>query len=1097
MPFCVSRGALWESRLRVTVCLIAVVGVLSGALARVHAASGELQPRVVSIDNVVVHLPVADASDLSFSRLGIAQGLSQTRVVQIVQDTRGFMWFGTQYGLNRYDGYRFKVFNHEPNDPTSLSSLWVAALLLDRSGRLWVGCDRFLDRYDPRTGSFVHYPIGAELTGRPPVQVVHIDEDRAGMLWLSTAYGLFRFDPLSGRTRHFGHVPGDTSSLSSDNIKSAGEDRSGVFWVATEEGVDQFDRTTGKVALHIPLHESREMSFYEDRRGTFWIIHASGGGLATFDRKSLRLTHYSFAKSDVGEERLTGVSAMLEHRNGTLWIGTLSDGVLKFDDERRSLIRYRNDPTVSSSLAENRTTTLFQDSEGGIWVGLGASEPNYLSTPQPEFRRLSFDPADRSNLGEHLVNAIYGAPDGTVWFGVTGGLDRWNEPGNHVRGVSIAGMPIDSDVLSLIEDHSGNLWIGTSGQGLYRVNRATGRLRSYRHEEKNSGSLSNDIVVRLFIDHTGSLWVATWDGLNRFDPETESFVRYRPGRQPGAATYRGINEDHQGWLWVASWPFGLTRLNPATGDFQLFSPTERSSTGLSDANVNDVFTDHAGFVWAATQNGLSRFDPKDRSIRSYFVKDGLPSGAISCILEDDAGGLWLGTSNGLSRLDLQDSTFRNYSTPDGLPGPDLTGWSACSRSAAGEMFFGGFSGAVAFNPRDLKESAYVPPVALTSFELFGVPVVLGAGSPLSSVIDLTSKLQLASRQNTFAFEFAALSFRNPATNRYRYMLDGLDKDWHEVQADRRVASYTTVPHGVYTFRVQGATNRGQWGTPGALIQVTILPPWWSTWEFRIPAAAALLLSLWLVYLNRIRTITRQFNMRLDERLGERTRIARELHDSLLQGFQGLVAHLMAIRNMLPDQTDAANAVERVMDRTDEVLAEGRKAVQDLRSSEHMSQPLEDALQSLGAALTSGEVASDGPAFRMVVEGKTRHVDPIVRDEVYGIAREALRNVIQHARARRVEVDLTFDAQQLRLRIRDDGVGIDPLVLKAGRRAGHWGLAGMRERAERIGGTLTVWSEHGAGTEIDLIVAAQVAYAHSSTLERRVPVIKRKPPHADA
>jgi ligand-binding sensor domain-containing protein len=1049
----------------------------------VQAAAGEMQPQAVSIDDVTVHIPIADASDLSFSRVGLAQGLSQTRVAQIVQDTRGFMWFGTQYGLDRYDGYRFKVFVHDRSAPTSLSDVFVSALFVDRSGQLWVGCDSFLDRYDPRTESFAHYPIGAELPGHPAVAVTHIDEDRAGMLWLSTAYGLFRFDPQSGRTAHFAHLPTDPSTLSSSNIKSAGEDRSGVFWVATEEGIDRFDRMTSRVTLHIPLHELREMSFYEDRQGTFWIIHASGGGLATFDRKSLRLTHYSFAKADLGEERLTGVSAMLEDRDGVLWIGTLSDGVLKFDRERHSLIRYRNDPTDSGSLAENRVTTLLQDRDGGIWVGLGATPPNYLPTPQPEFRRFLFDLADRSNLGEHLVNAIYQARNGTVWFGVTGGLARWKGIGNHVGSVSIPGLPANSDVLAFIEDQPGNLWIGTSGQGLYRLDRATGQVRAYRHENNNSASLSNDTVIRLFIDHASSLWVATADGLNRFDSASERFVTYRPGRQPGAATYLSITEDHAGSLWIGGWPSGLTRLNPATGAFQLFSLTD----GLSGTNVNNVFTDHSGFVWVGTHTGLSRVDPKNGSITSYFVKDGLPSGAISCILEDDAGGLWLGTNNGLSRFDPGDRTFRNYSAVDGLPGPDFTGWNACYRGTAGEMFFGGFSGAVAFNPRELKDNAYVPPVALTSFELFGVPVSLGAGSPLSRAIDLTSDLQLPSWQNTFSFEFAALSYRNPATNRYRYMLDGLDRDWLEVRADRRVASYTTVPAGVYTFRMQGATNRGQWSVPGTVVHITVLPPWWNRWQFKVAAAACLLLGIWLVYLVRIRTITRQFNIRLDERVGERARIARELHDSLLQGFQGLVAHLLAIRNMLPDRpSEAVSALEHAMDRTDEALAEGRKAVQDLRSSEHMGKQLEDALQNLGALSISRDAEDGAPSFRMVVEGKSRPVDPIVRDEVHGIAREALRNAVQHANARHLEIELAFDAQELRLRIRDDGVGIDPQVLEEGRRAGHWGLAGMRERAQCITGILKVWSENGVGTEVELTIPGEVAYGRGGGLGKLAP-----------
>jgi PAS domain S-box-containing protein len=395
-----------------------------------------------------------------------------------------------------------------------------------------------------------------------------------------------------------------------------------------------------------------------------------------------------------------------------------------------------------------------------------------------------------------------------------------------------------SEVLSIIEDGPDTLWLGNAGPGLLRYERKTGVLKGYRHNPADPTSLCSGVTERLLIDHAGKLWAATWDGLCGFNSSSQNFTAYKPDPNTRGLNYYAIAEDSNGSLWLGSNFGGLQRFDLSTERFtENYKHDAKDSTSLSNNRVNSVYFDHSGTMWIGTQDGLSRFDGRKRQFRSYYEQDGLAGNVVSCILEDQRGHLWMSTNNGLSVLDPSKETFKNYSVADGLSGADLTGWGACFKSPAGEMFFGGFSGAVAFHPDKVVDYAYVPPVVLTDFRLFDRPVAVGAHSPLSKSIGYTNSITLSHDQNVFSLEFAALSYFNSATNRYRYKLDGLDHQWHEVGKNQRLVTYTTLPPARYTFHVQGATSRGTWSEPGLELTIQILPPWWATWWFRTACIA--------------------------------------------------------------------------------------------------------------------------------------------------------------------------------------------------------------------------------------------------------------------
>jgi len=433
----------------------------------------------------------------------------------------------------------------------------------------------------------------------------------------------------------------------------------------------------------------------------------------------------------------------------------------------------------------------------------------------------------------------------------------------------------------------------------------------------------------------------------------------------------------------------------------------------------------------------------------------------------------MSTNNGVARLNSERKAFSNFSVADGLPGPNLTGWSACFQSPSGEIFFGGFNGGASFFPDKIVDSSYAPPIVLTDFHLSGNPVAIGGNSPLRTSISYTRDLILPNQDNVFSITFAALDYSSPAANRYRYRLENLERVWNEVGSNQRQATYTTLPAGTYTFRVQGATGGGPWSEPGVTLRIEILPPWWSTRLFQVGVGTLLVLIASAAYRQRLHQVAQRF----EARLAERTRIARDLHDTLLQSFQASLIQMQAARNLFSRRSEqAVQNLDEAITMAAEAIANGRGAIQHLRSQPAPQRDLTELLTELCQDLTRSQETKETPVnFHVAVTGERQDLEPILQDDVYQIARELLWNACQHAQASHIEIEIRYERRLLRVHVRDDGAGIKPEILKAGGRPGHWGLAGMQERAKRIGSRLDFWSQAGAGTEAQLKVPASIAY----------------------
>ena len=785
-------------------------------------------------------LTVVDGQDIRFKRLPESAGLSQTRVSSVVQDNLGFIWFGTQYGLNRFDGYRSKVFKHEPGRSDSLSCVYIHSLFIDHSGTLWVGCEEFLDKFDPITETFTHYRINT------PTNV--ITEDHAGILWLATGRGLYSLNPATGQTARYVHDPGDPASISVDSISYIGEDRSGRFWVGNSGGLDEFDRKTGNVIWHAPLR-SEATHFHEDRFGVFWIATSdSSCSLATLNVAANHVTCHTIYHKSGGITFPSIIADMLESRDGTIWLSSTA-GLLRLDREHKRIVRYHNQPSDDGSLASDLVLSIYQDKEGNIWTCFQETEPNFFSERPQAFETFTHQ---RGSLVNALVTSIYEDHNGILWIGSMGGLNRIDRRTG--KNTVPAGSGVHNEILSILEDRSGVLFSGTFHQGLERIDPETGKLSSYVHSHKAS-NLANQPIMRLIFDHNGTLWAATYGSVSRFDSATGNFIRYTLDKE-NSVQYQEIKEDSQGTLWLGA-RSGLHRFDPRTGQFTVYEHDPDDPRSLSDNRVNSVHFDRSGNMWIGTQNGLDQFNPRTGTVKAYYQQDGLAGDVVSCILEDKRGRLWMSTNQGLSSFDPQSHSFQNFSSADGLSGPDLTGWGACYQSPSGEMFFGGFSGATAFYPSRIVNNSFVPRTVLTEFRLSGNPVPIGPESPLKRSIVYDDSITLAHRQNMFSIEFSALSYFSAETNRYRYKLEGLDDGRHEVGSNQRTANYTTLPAGTYFFDVQGATSRGNWSEPGARLRIEILPPWWNTWWFRLLCAAGFLGVLGILYQLRIHQVRRQ------------------------------------------------------------------------------------------------------------------------------------------------------------------------------------------------------------------------------------------------
>ncbi len=869
------------------------------------------------------------AQPLRFEQLSTEQGLSQSVVNCIFQDSRGFLWLGTQGGLNRYDGYGFKVYEHDAGDPASLSHDWVLTLVEGPSGDLWIATEGGgVSRWRQTTDSFTSYrndPNDPQSLSGDFIVALAWDPD--GSLWIGARdSGLNRFEPSdpqaqAGVFQRFRHRPDDPASLADDRIRAVYVDRSQRLWVGTwGGGLELFERKrqTFSHFRHDPgdprsLSDDHVRAITEDPHGALWI--GTQAGLNRYDPESGSFERYLHDPAVAGSLSHDRVRSLLVDRDGRLWVGT--DGGLNLWQQESGRLRpgrfasYHPDPKDPYSLGSDQVLALFQDRSGVLWistVGTGVSKWNPATW---EFSQYLSN--DRGGTGS-TVFAISEASDGALWIGTFGdGLMRLDrDPVNRapLRRIRYRHDPSDDRslrddrVTALLHDRQGTLWVGTVGGGLGRLDRSTGSFEHHRHDPRKDDSLSDDSVTALHQSRDGKLWVATLRGLDLRLPEgTFRHFRHHPEDPESLAHDRvfSLAEDPEGRLWLATDGGGLNRLDVSTGAFLRVRHDPQIPRSLSSDELLAVHIDARGRLWAGTKSsGLEKLESLDATsgearFENYSRSQGLPDNTIWGILSEPEGPLWLSTTRGLARLDPETGTVRSYDTSHGLPANELNQGSHF-RSASGELFFGTVNGVTAFFPDRLRSNITVPPVVLTRFTRFNEPV--GFDRPLFDV----DSIELSYSDHFLAFEFSALDFIAPAKNQYRYQLAGFDDAWVDLGRRRRV-DFTDFEPGDYVLRVQGSNSEGVWNEDGLEVRIRVRPPFWATWWFRALVLIAAAGAVRLGYDLKTRSVRRNAR-RLRELVEARTTELEAAQEQLLRNerltvlgeLAGSVAH--EIRNPL-------------------------------------------------------------------------------------------------------------------------------------------------------------------------------------------------------
>ncbi|MDD7887835.1 two-component regulator propeller domain-containing protein [Flavivirga sp. 57AJ16] len=763
---------------------------------------------------------------LKFKNLSVKEGLSQSSVLSIIQDKKGFLWFGTRDGLNKYDGNEFKVFRQNPQDSTSLSNNFIKILYEDTKGNLWVGTVDGLNKYQPESDSFKKYFIKGYKNSNESNVIWDIIEDSGGYLWIGTEAGLKKFHIETDSFVELNHA----STLLKSPIRSLLIVDKNQLWIKTTDQVGVYNMKTYNVKLSSykenylkELIKSSVSVLYQDQKKNIWLGFNSG--LAMLNKRNNKFEYFVLKSNE--ESPITGeVRTIWEDYLGNLWVGTYN-GLYILNPDRSRISRFMHDENNSNSLSQNSIYKIYEDIKGDIWIGTYAGGVSYYDRSFDVFKHFPSG-TNNTKLNYKVVSSIVEDENNNLWIGTEGGGINFYDSNKgifkyYTSNSNDSNSLSANNVKAIIQDHAGNFWIGTHDGGLnfLNPNKRPFKFIKYLNNPNRLNSLSNNRVISLFEDCQHNIWIGTsGGGLNVLNNKTKTITPIVDNKNVLGDIVHVITQTSDKNHLLLGGGNGLAKININTNQLDSINYLGTNKTEHNSGVVLSIYEDKNNHLWIGTEgNGLFYYKGESSETTKFNSNNGLPNDVIYGIVPDNNNHIWLSTNNGLSRINLESLKIKNFDESDGLQGNEFN-YGAYLKNKKGELLFGGANGFNLFNPSEIIENTFVPPVTITSFNVNNKPYI--------KITDSTKKIILKHTQNVFNFDFVATSYSQPNKNQYAYKLEGFDKEWNYI-GNKKSATYTNLDDGDYVFKVKASNNDGLWNEKGASIPITILPAPWQTW----------------------------------------------------------------------------------------------------------------------------------------------------------------------------------------------------------------------------------------------------------------------------
>ncbi|HEX7846615.1 MAG TPA: two-component regulator propeller domain-containing protein [Chitinophagaceae bacterium] len=1004
----------------------------------------------------------------AFEKITTRQGLSDNSVYRVTQDKMGFLWFLTFNGLNRYDGYSFRIYDYDPKDSNSITANFFYSLEQDPKGLLWMNSEsNGIYSFNPQTGLFVNYRNDPKnRNSLVSNQTTDLAVDKDGNIWIATSSGLDKLNPATKTFTHFVHSEKSNSVISDNRVYSITIDEDDNLWLVTgNPGIDYFNTHTGKLIRHFDFGSSENpdedywsnhtYSVNTGKNGNVWI-GSKHQGLYGYNTRSKKIIQFQHRQNDPWSLSANGVYKILEDSKGNLWLAT-DAGMIDFYEQSSGKFYHRPLPAIDY-------IDMLEDKSNKIWIttmnGIYSCDTRFkkIKSAGLESKNYSYNDQSTWNFLRTQKGILYVSYLGIQIFDtLTNTLKPFliNEKGKNIFENNVTWQ--------IYEDSKNNLWFATI-RGLVFYNPRTQQHRWYQHDENDPTSLSARSCTWILEDRKGRYWVTTWGGgFDSFDPATGKFRAYKANGSNNSLSTDNlaeIFETSDGKLFLGSLGAGINVFDPETEKIKVYRHSVHDSTTVSCDIVQGYKQSKQGIIWFWTNGGgINAFDPRTEKFHAFTTKDGLVSNNVVSIAEDNAGNYWLGTHKGISCFTPPANPFdphstfrfRNYDMSDGLPDNNMNSFAAY-RDRDGKLFFGRVDGGIIyFDPNSLTDNDYRPPVYITNLKIFNTNInPHDPDSILKQPIELTQQINLSYDQNDILLEFAGLNYFHPEKNQYQYKLEPYNKDWITTDAAKRFANYTNLSPGKYVFKVKASNNDGIWNPQETSLTIIISPPFWQTWWFKIIVALAIAAVVYGIYRYRLQQILRLQNIR--------NRIASDLHDDIGSTLNSISVYSEVAKND-PGKKDYSLTM---------IGESSRKVIDAMSDIVWTINPENDSFENIILRMRSlayNLLRAKDIEFTFKADETLNHLKLSLekRRNLYLIFKEALNNLIKYSQAKRVQIALLHNTNAITLLIRDDGVGFDSTKKYNGN-----GLTNIRKRAKEINAQLNIESGNGIGTNIELI-----------------------------